>query len=113
MVNWKSWMAYYVYILRCADGSLYTGTASDLSRRLTEHEAGVLPSSYTFRRRPVSLVWSEEVGTHNEALLHEHQIKGWSRAKKEALIRGDYRAIHEIVRSERREREKRKGAISP
>ena len=101
-------MAYCVDILGCADGSFYTGTARDLSRRSMEHAEGALPSSYTFRRRPVSLVWSEEVDTENEALLHEHQIEGWSRTKKQALILGDYGAIHEIVRNERRSREIRK-----
>lgn len=102
-------MTYYVYILKCADGSYYTGTASDLTRRLMEHQDGVSPSSYTFRRRPIKLVWSEELETHNEALQHEYQIKGWSRAKKEALIRSDYQLIHEIVHQERGRRENKKG----
>ena len=104
-------MSYTVYILHCSDGSYYTGSTDDIDRRLFEHQDGASPSAYTFRRRPVKLVWSEEVATLDEALLHEHQIKGWSRAKKEALIRGDFQAIHEIVRDERkrREREKRKG----
>ena len=102
-------MTYYVYILRCADGSYYTGTASDLARRLQEHQDGVSPSSYTFRRRPIKLVWSEELNTHNEALQHEYPIKGWSRAKKEALIRSDYQLIHELMREERRRRENKKG----
>jgi predicted GIY-YIG superfamily endonuclease len=106
-------MAYYVYILRCADGSYYTGTASDLSRRLSEHCDGVVRSSYTFGRRPVRLVWSEEVATQNDALQHEHQIKGWSRGKKEALIRGDFGGLHEIVRNERRAREDRERKPSP
>jgi predicted GIY-YIG superfamily endonuclease len=60
----------------------------------------------------VKLVWTEEVETLDEALLHEHQIKGWSRAKKEALIRGDFEAIHEIVKDERKRREKRKKSES-
>ena len=102
-------MTYYVYILRCADGSYYAGTASDLGRRLMEHQEGTSHSSYTFRRRPIELAWSEELETHNEALQHEYQIKGWSRAKKEALIRGDFQLIHEIVRKERSRREHRKG----
>jgi predicted GIY-YIG superfamily endonuclease len=55
----------------------------------------------------VKLVWSDEVATLDDALLHEHQIKGWSRAKKEALIRGDFQAIHEIVKEERKRREKK------
>ncbi len=105
-------MPYFVYILKCADGSYYTGSTADLNKRIHEHQEGLEPSAYTFRRRPVKLIWSEEVETYNEALLHEHLIKGWSRAKKEALIRGDFQAIHEIVKSERKEREKRKRTAS-
>jgi predicted GIY-YIG superfamily endonuclease len=101
-------MPYYVYILKCADGSYYTGSTSDLSKRLWEHQEGVSPFAYTFSRRPVELVWSEEVATYHEALTHERQIKGWSRAKKEALIRGDFQAIHEIVKVERIKRGSKK-----
>lgn len=99
-------MSYFVYILLCADNSYYTGSTDDIDRRLFEHQERLSPTAYTFRRRPVKLVWAEEVETLDEALLHEHQIKGWSRAKKEALIRGDFQAIHEIVRDERKRREK-------
>jgi len=101
-------MSYIVYILLCADSSYYTGSTDDMNRRLFEHQEGLSPPAYTFRRRPVKLVWTEEVETLDEALLHEHQIKGWSRAKKEALIRGDFQAICEIVRGERKRREKEK-----
>ena len=101
-------MPYYVYILKCADGSYYTGSTDDLSKRLLHHQEGVSPSSYTFSRRPVELVWSEEVKTYHEALTHERQIKGWSRAKKEALIRGGFEEIHEIVKRERKRRELKK-----
>ena len=107
-------MPYFVYILKCADGSYYTGSASDLSRRLTEHQDGLGPGSYSFPRRPVELVWCEEVEARNEALQHEHQIKGWTRAKKEALIRNDFQRVHEIVKMERRGRERsRKRDPSP
>jgi putative endonuclease len=101
-------MFYTVYILLCADGSYYTGSTIDIQRRLFEHQEGLSPTAYTFQRRPVKLVWSEEVATLDEALLHEHQIKGWSRAKKEALTRGEFQAIHEIVKEERKRREKDK-----
>jgi putative endonuclease len=101
-------MSYIVYILLCSDGSYYTGSTDDIQRRLFEHQEGLSPTAYTFQRRPVRLVWIEEVETLDDALLHEHQIKGWSRAKKEALIRGDFDAIHEIVKDERRQREKGK-----
>ena len=104
-------MPYYVYILKCADGSYYTGSTDDLVKRLWQHQEGITPSSYTFSRRPVELAWSEEVATYHEALTHERQIKGWSRAKKEALIRGDFEGIHEIVKTERKQREAKKRKI--
>jgi len=105
-------MPYFVYILMCADCSYYTGSTADLNKRIYEHQQGIDISAYTFHRRPVQLVWSEEVETYNEALLHEHQIKGWSHVKKEALIRCDFQAIHEIVKHERRQREKKKRSAS-
>jgi len=101
-------VSYYVYILLCSDNSYYTGSTSDLMRRLYEHQNGIMPEAYTYRRRPVELVWYEEVPTLDKALGYEHQIKGWSRAKKEALIRGDIDSIHEIVKEERKRREKEK-----
>jgi predicted GIY-YIG superfamily endonuclease len=101
-------MPYFVYILECADGSYYTGSTNDISRRIGEHEQGLSRAAYTYSRRPIKLVWSEEVETYHEALNHEKQIKGWCRAKKEALICGNWNGIHEIVRDERKRREKAK-----
>ena len=101
-------MPYLVYILECSDGSYYTGSTDDVNKRLWQHQEGIEPSSYTYSRRPVKLVWtSEEVQHYYDALRWEHQIKGWSRAKKHALIRGDFDAIHEIVKAERKQREKK------
>jgi len=101
-------MGYYVYILKCADGTYYTGITNDVARRLSEHQIGANPKSYTFTRRPVKIVWEEEVATYGEALKHERQIKKWSQAKKEALVRGDFKAIHQIVTDERKRREAKK-----
>ena len=101
-------MPYRVYILLCSDGPYYTGSTSDLERRFQQHQEGVNPDAYTYSRRPVKLLWfSEEVPRYADALAFEHQVKGWSRRKKEALMRGDFNAIHEIVKQERKEREKR------
>jgi predicted GIY-YIG superfamily endonuclease len=101
----------WVYILRCADGSYYTGSATDLERRLYEHCQGLDPKAYTYSRRPVELVWCQECATISQAYEFEQQIKGWSRAKKEALIRDDWQGIHRIVKTERQRRErKRRGA---
>lgn len=102
-------MPYVVYILECSDGSYYTGSTADIDKRLWEHEQGVMPSSYTYSRCPVKLLWtSEETNRYSEALKWEHQIKGWSRSKKQALVRNDFDAIHEIVKAERKRREANK-----
>ena len=101
-------MNYFVYMLQCSDGSFYTGSTVDLSKRIREHEAGVLPSAYTHSRRPVKLVWAAEFPTHEEAFAFERQVKGWSRAKKKALIENDWDKIHHIVSEERKRRERKK-----
>jgi putative endonuclease len=77
----------YVYILRCRDGSLYTGAAKDLEARVGKHEAGTA-SRYTRARRPVVLVWSRRVRTWGQALQEEHRIKQLRRPAKEALVSG-------------------------
>jgi predicted GIY-YIG superfamily endonuclease len=76
----------FIYILRCGDGSFYTGIAKDVERRLAQHRAG-RASRYTRARLPVDLAWSREVGTWSAALKEEIRIKAMSRAAKEALLR--------------------------
>lgn len=78
----------FLYILRCGDGSLYTGIALDLERRLAQHQAG-RASRYTRSRLPVTLVFSREVETWGAALREEIRIKRLSRAAKEALVQGE------------------------
>ena len=78
-------MTYWVYSLRCADGTLYTGCTNDLSRRLAAHNAGK-GAKYTRSRRPVELVYREEVPDKSAALRREAAIKGLSRGEKLALI---------------------------
>jgi len=68
----------------------------------------VHPESYTFSRRPVKLEWSIVTESYQDAFQWEHRIKGWSRAKKKALIRGDIDGIHEIVKSEREQKDQNK-----
>jgi len=75
----------WIYILCCADGSYYTGHTTHLERRLAEHQAGE-GSDWTKSRLPVELVFAQEMPDESQALIVEQQIKGWSRAKKEALI---------------------------
>jgi predicted GIY-YIG superfamily endonuclease len=81
-------MVFWVYMLRCGDGSYYVGHTDNLEARIAQHVAGTLPG-YTHKRRPVTLVYSEEAPSRLEALTFERRIKGWSRAKKEALIDRD------------------------
>ena len=80
--------AWSVYILRCADGSLYTGVTNDLERRISQHNAG-RGARYTRGRGPVTLAFSEPQPTHGAALQRELAIKKFSRAEKEALIRAE------------------------
>jgi putative endonuclease len=85
-----------VYILRCADGSYYTGlTKQDAEARAWEHNNDPI-DSHTARHRPVTLVFQEVYGRLTDAIARERQIKGWSRRKKEALIRGDYEALPDL-----------------
>ena len=88
-------MGVFVYMLRCTDNSYYVGSATgdDLSPRIDQHNAGSYPG-YTFTRRPVVLVWSE----YFDRITAERQIKGWGRAKKEALIRSDWAEVRQLSR---------------
>lgn len=90
---------FWVYILRCADGSYYTGHTDELERRVAQHEQGEIPACYTLTRRPVSLAFSQEFETREEALAAEQQIKGWGRKKKEAMMRGDWIEVSRLARS--------------
>ena len=85
---------YYVYIVRCSDNNLYTGITNDIERRLSEHNSGKIKSAYTYARRPVELVYNQEFTEPNQAIIFEKKIKKWSKMKKEALINGDYNALH-------------------
>jgi len=90
-------MAFWVYILRCSDGRFYTGHTDNLDRRVAEHQTGGY-CDFTSRRRPIHLAWSEYFQTRLEALEAEKRIKPWSRAKKEALIRGDWESVSYYAR---------------
>jgi putative endonuclease len=85
-------MTFWVYILSCADDSYYTGHTDDLEQRISEHRTGSFPG-YTANRLPVKLAWSQECTSREEALFAEMQIKGWSRKKKEAMMRGDWENV--------------------
>jgi predicted GIY-YIG superfamily endonuclease len=82
-------MGYHVYILLCSDRFYYTGHTDNIEARLSAHQQGHV-QGYTQKRRPVRLAFAEEMPTRQEVIARERQIKGWSRAKKEALIARDW-----------------------
>src|SRR5258708_29182286 len=92
-------MGVYIYMLRCADGSYYVGNATgeDIAPRVDQHNAGSY-KGYTFTMRPVVLVWFEYFERITDGIAVERQLKGWSRAKKEALIRSDWTKVSELSR---------------
>jgi putative endonuclease len=85
--------SYYTYIVRCSDGSYYTGITNNPKGRVLQHNEGTNSKSYTFTRRPVALVYAAEFFDVYEAIHWEKIVKGWSRKKKEALIQGDWENI--------------------
>lgn len=87
---------FYVYILKCNDGSYYTGHTDDIDKRISEHRFGLIANCYTKNRRPIEVVFIQLFSTRDEAFCAERQIKGWSRKKKEALIRQDWGEIIHI-----------------
>ncbi|MGD1904094.1 MAG: GIY-YIG nuclease family protein [Geitlerinemataceae cyanobacterium] len=94
----------YVYVLECADGSLYTGSTRDLERRLWEHESG-RGAKHTRGRLPVRLVFVEFFEDVGEAFAREKQIQGWSRRKKLALIASDWKGLIEAAKNRQAEKE--------
>ena len=88
---------FFVYLLRCFDGSYYCGQSDSIEARMQQHYAGEI--GYTSTRKPVELVWQGEFETREGAIAFERQIKGWSRAKKEALIAGDWNRIQGLAKS--------------
>lgn len=83
---------YFVYIVKCSDGSYYTGVTSNLEKRINEHNSGII-KGYTSDRLPVNLVYSNRFRNISDTIRAEKQIKGWTRVKKEALIRGDFEEL--------------------
>lgn len=100
-------MAFWTYILLCADGKFYTGHTEDLEARMGQHQSGLI-AGFTARRMPVKLVWADNFPTRLEALEAELKIKKWSVAKKRALITGDWGALSFFARPPRE-----RGAVLP
>jgi putative endonuclease len=86
-----------MYILECAAGSYYVGSTKNLDRRISEHQEG-LGARYTSRRLPVKLVYGEEYDRVADAYYREKQVQGWSRAKREALIKGEYETLPALAK---------------
>jgi predicted GIY-YIG superfamily endonuclease len=94
-------MAFWMYILQCADGCYYVGHSDNLEDRVMQHQSGAA-SGYTKCRRPVGLAYAQEFPTRDEAFAAERQVKGWARKKKEALIRGDWQELQRLARGRQR-----------
>jgi putative endonuclease len=88
---------YFVYILECADGFYYTGVTNSLDRRIDEHNEGIDPKSYTYKRRPVVLKYWLRFTNIEKAIEWEKQLKGWSRKKKEALFNDNWDEVKRIA----------------
>ncbi|MDP3907114.1 TrmJ/YjtD family RNA methyltransferase [Novosphingobium sp.] len=88
---------FWTYMLRCSDGGYYIGHTDDLDLRVAQHNAGTL-GGYTATRLPVALVWSDTFADCDAAFAAERKLKGWSRAKKEALIAGDWALVSQLAR---------------
>ena len=91
-------MPCFVYILKCSDGSYYTGSTKDIDARIYQHQIGK-GSNYTKSRLPVELVYTEEYDRIDEAFSREKQIQGWTRKKKEALIERDFNELKKLSKS--------------
>ena len=87
-----------VYIVKCNDGSYYAGVTNALETRVAQHNSGSDPDSYTFSRQPVELVFAYGFQDNRLAIIFEKKIKGWTRAKKEALLKWDWNKIHELAK---------------
>lgn len=89
----------YVYILLCNDNSYYTGVTNNIGRRFAEHQEGIDHGCYTYSRRPLKLVLVKEFDNPKEAIAFEKQVKGWSRAKKKALIDNDWVSLKRVSKN--------------
>ncbi|MEY2159964.1 MULTISPECIES: GIY-YIG nuclease family protein [unclassified Rhodanobacter] len=105
-------MEFFLYILECADGSFYIGHTDDLDRRIEQHDTG-RGCAYTATRCPVKLVHAQGFETRGEALAMERKLKGWSRAKKQAYMVGDWEAVSLLSKGKHKHQRVREGASTP
>ncbi len=90
---------YYIYILLCSDNSYYIGVTNNIERRVLQHENGVNSKSYTYNKRPIHLIYTEEFVDIKQAIAREKQLKKWTRAKKEALVNNDMQELINLSKS--------------
>jgi putative endonuclease len=90
--------SYFVYMVRCADDSFDVGISNDPEIRVSQHNLGIDTESYTSSRRPVALVYVSRFSEVWDAIRWEKQLKGWSHAKKAALVARDWNRIHRLAR---------------
>ena len=84
---------YYFYILLCSDGLTYKGVTNDIARRFDEHQKGLNKTCFTYKRRPVELIFQQEFNDVEQAIYFEKKIKKWSGKKKMALANGKYELL--------------------
>jgi putative endonuclease len=92
---------FFVYIVRCSDGSYYTGVTSNLEKRIAEHNSGLI-KGYTSKRLPLELVYSNRFNNVSDAIRSEKQIKGWRRDKKEALVQQNFEALVKLSKTRKK-----------
>ena len=85
--------SYYIYIIKCVDGLLYTGFTNDISRRFQEHQEGRNKGAFTYKRRPLELLFYQEFNDVEQAIYFEKKIKNWSAKKKLALAKSDFEML--------------------
>jgi putative endonuclease len=90
-------VTFWVYMLHCNGGRIYVGQTDDLERRIYQHEHGIIPG-FSADHRPIKLIWSDAFETRDAAREFESKLKGWSKAKKLALVRGDWAEISRLAR---------------
>ena len=95
---------YFVYILRCFDGTFYVGMTNNVERRFAEHCDGIDPECYTYDRRPLCLLHVSEFNWVNEAIAFEKKLKSWSHRKKRAFAEGAWQSLKRFARGRDRRR---------
>jgi predicted GIY-YIG superfamily endonuclease len=93
-------MKFFVYVLKCSDGSYYTGHTDNIEARVSQHKQGLIKKCYTSMRLPVELVFVQVFNNRDAAFAAERKIKGWTRNKKEALFKQDWNLISSLAKKD-------------